>query len=72
MEHCNTWEIEANASIFSSMFANGRGYEIVAEYEAKNYPPHKTTYEPQPYNFALQPLCFIAFVSNWHWLKVKI
>ena len=44
--------------------ANGRGYEIVAEYEARTIEPHKATYEPRPFKFALQPLYFIAFISN--------
>jgi hypothetical protein len=42
---------------------NGRGYKIVAEYEATPIALHKATYEPLPCKFALQPLCFIAFVS---------
>lgn len=43
-----------------TMIANGRSYEIVAEYEVITY------------RTAQSYIRAIAFVSNWHGLKVEI
>jgi len=51
-------------TVGGSNMTDGRGYEIVADYEEVTIELHKATYEPQHYKFALQPLCFIAFVSS--------
>jgi hypothetical protein len=51
------------SEFLSKVADNGRGYEIVADYEQKAVKLHRTTYEQLPLNYQLQPLCFIAFVN---------